>query len=86
MLWESDLNVELKSYTRYHIDAIVTDPTSGFKWRITGFYSNPDTNQRKESWELLQFLNSQFQMPWVCMRDFNEILSSFEKWRCSERP
>ena len=53
MLWERDLSVELKSYTRYHIDAVVTDPTSGFKWRITGFYGNPDTNRRKESWELL---------------------------------
>ena len=52
MLWESDLNVELKSYTRYHIDAVVIDPTFGFKWRIIGFYGNPDTNWRKESWEL----------------------------------
>ena len=60
MLWERDLSVELKSYTRYHIDAVVTDPTSGFKWRITGFYGNPDTNRRKESWELLHFLNAQF--------------------------
>ena len=39
MLWESDLNVELKSYTWYHIDAVVTDPTSGFKWRIIGYYN-----------------------------------------------
>ena len=44
MLWESDLNVELKSYTRYHIDAVVIDPISGFKWRITGFYGNSNTN------------------------------------------
>ena len=63
MLWERGLSVELKSYTSYHIDAVVTDPTSGFKWRITGFYGNPDTNRRKESWELLHFLNAQFQLP-----------------------
>ena len=86
MLWESDLNVELKSYTRYHIDAVVTDPTFGFKWRITGFYGNPNTNWRRESWELLQFLNAQFQMPWVCMGDFNEILSCSKKWGGLERP
>ena len=52
--------MELKSYTWYHIDAVVTDPTSGFKWKITGFYGNLDTNRRKESWELLHFLNAQF--------------------------
>ena len=49
MLWESDLNVELKSFTMYHIDSVVTDPTSAFKWRIIGFYGNSDTNWRKES-------------------------------------
>ena len=58
LLWEKDLDVELKSYTRNHIDAVVTDPRSGFKWRITGFYGNPDTHQRKESWNLLQFLSN----------------------------
>ena len=58
LLWEKDLDVELKSYTRNHIDATVIDPRSGFKWRITGFYVNQDTNQRKESWNLLQFLSN----------------------------
>ena len=79
LLWERELDVELKSYTRNHIDAIVIDSKLSLKWRITGFYGNPDTNQRKESWNLLQFLNSQFQMPWVCLGDFNEILYASEK-------
>ena len=60
MLWEIDLDLELKSYTRHHIDAVMTNPTFGFKWRVIGFYGNLDTNQRKESWEFLQPLNSQF--------------------------
>ena len=60
LLWERELDVELKSYTRNHIDAIVTDSKLSLKWRITGFYGNPDTNHRKESWNLLHFLNNQF--------------------------
>ena len=85
LLWVRGLDVEIKSYTRSHIDAIVTDSVKGFKWRITGFYGNPDTNQRRESWNLLHFLNAQYQLPWVCLGDFNEILKVSEKWGGPER-
>ena len=31
LLWKKDLDVELKSYTRNHIDVVVTNPRLGFK-------------------------------------------------------
>ena len=34
---------------------------------------------RPISWNLLESLHRQCQMPWVVFRDFNEILSSDEK-------
>ena len=79
LLWAGDLDVEIKSFSRHHIDAIVIDPKTGFKWRITSFYGNSKTSLRKESWSLLQFLKSQYQMPWMCLGDFNEIVSTTEK-------
>ena len=79
LLWVRDLDVEIKSFLRSHIDAIVIDPKSGFKWRMTGFYGNPEISLRKESWSLLRYLNSQYQMPWMCLGDFNEIVSATEK-------
>ncbi|KAL4638715.1 hypothetical protein ACB092_03G166100 [Castanea dentata] len=85
-LWVRGLDVEIKSYTQSHIDAIVTDLVSRFKWRITRFYGNPDTNQRRESWNLLYFLNAQYQLPWVCLGDFNKILKASEKWGGPVRP
>ena len=41
LLWERELDVELKSYTRNHIDAIVTDSKLSLKWRIMGFLWKP---------------------------------------------
>ena len=58
MLWSRDIKVEVQGYSRSYIDAVVTDPESGFKWRITGFYGNPKTHCRKESWDGSQELNS----------------------------
>ena len=43
MLWSRNINVEIQSYSRNFVDAVVTDPDSSFKWRITSFYGNPET-------------------------------------------
>ena len=49
LLWTREIDVEIKSFSRFHIDAIVTDQFLDLKWRLTGFYGNPDTNLRRES-------------------------------------
>ncbi|XP_075658762.1 uncharacterized protein LOC142628578 [Castanea sativa] len=79
MLWNGDIKVEVQGYSGNYIDAIVTDPDSGFKWRITGFYGNPVTHCRKDSWNFLRCLNQKYQLPWLCFGDFNEIVSMEEK-------
>ena len=38
-----------------------------------------------ESWNLLHFLNAQYQLPWACLGDFNEILKVSEKWGGTKR-
>ena len=80
MLRSRDIKVEIQGYSRNHIDAVVIDPDSNFKWRITGFYGNPETHCRKESWDLLRSLNQKYQLPWLCFGGFNEIVSVEEKF------
>ncbi|XP_030923509.1 uncharacterized protein LOC115950456 [Quercus lobata] len=79
MLWNRDIHLEVQSYSRYFIDAVVTEVESGFKWRITGFYGNPETWRRKESWDFLRSLNRMYHLPWLCFGDFNEVVSVEEK-------
>ena len=64
---------------------MVTEGGSGFKWRITGFYGHPETHLRKESWKFLDTLNNQYDLPWFCLGDFNEILSREEKQGGAQR-
>ena len=47
MLWSRDIKLEVQSYSRNFVDAVVTYSESGFKWRITEFYGNPETCRRK---------------------------------------
>ena len=79
MLWRRDIKVEVQGYSRSYIDVVVTDPELGFKWCITGFYGNPETHRRKESWDLLRSLSQKYQLPWLCFGDLNEIMSVEKK-------
>ena len=86
MYWKKEVNLEIKSYSRQHINAVVVEEESGFKWRLTGFYGHPETHQRKESWRYLNTLNLQFTLPWLCFGDFNDIISVEEKLGGAPRP
>ena len=79
MLWKREVQLEIMGYSRNHIDAIVTEQVSGYRWRITSFYGHPKTHKRKESWDELVALNRKFRLPWLCFGDFNEILLMSEK-------
>ena len=79
LLWSRDTNLEIKSFSNHHIDVVISESSNGFVWRFTGFYGHPEAHLREESWKLLSLLNNQFNIPWFCCGDFNEILFMNEK-------
>ena len=86
LLWKESQTVDVQTFSPRHIDAIVSDDGGDRKWRFTGFYGNPETNKREESWALLVNLSTRSALPWVCMGDFNEICHRGEKAGGGERP
>ena len=85
LFWTREINLEIKSFSGNHIDAVVREVDKNSIWKITGFYGHPETHRRYESWRLLSFLHSQFQLLWLCLGDFNGILSMHKKARGSVR-
>ncbi|KAA3467762.1 reverse transcriptase [Gossypium australe] len=77
--WKGNSLINLKSFSSYHIDVEVQDNECDTKWRLTGFYGNPEERGRRESWNLLRQLSIDQEDPWVVIGDFNEITSSDEK-------
>ena len=75
----------MKSYLDFHIEMVIDEglPT---QWRFVGFYGHPNANRRKNSWNLLRQISRRFDLPWVCVGDFNEIVSNAENSGGMDRP
>jgi exonuclease III len=78
LLWNDPVEIIIQSYTQNHIDAHIQVLPSRL-WRFTGFYGHPESHRHRESWALLKRLNGMDQLPWLCMGDFNEILTEEER-------
>ena len=48
-------------------------------WKLTCFYGHPVTAKRHESWALLEHLKQFQTQSWLCIGDFNKILTQEEK-------
>ena len=72
------MDLQIDTSSKNCIDAIVNKGKEDV-WRLTGFYGKPITHKRFESWNLLRQLNNRFNLPWVCVGDFNELRKCLEK-------
>lgn len=86
LLWRRDVVVAELSKSKSHIDVLVScDSLKITQWRLTGFYGEPRRERRKDSWYLMRFLRAQSASPWLCVGDFNEVLSAEEQIGVNER-
>jgi hypothetical protein len=85
LFWKDDHMLEIQNYTRRHINAVVKEEDSRSAWKLTCFYGHPVTAKRHESWALLEHLRQFQPQPWMCVGDFNEILTPEEKTRVALR-
>lgn len=53
LMLKNDMTVDVRSYNKRYIDAMVSLSNSNCKWCLTGFYGEPNTTLRKLSWETL---------------------------------
>ena len=84
-MWKQGIQVIVMNFSERYIDTVI-DHGMNDAWRFTGFYGDPDTTDRENSWSLLRDLSSRFSIPWVCLGDFNETIRAEEKQGWLDRP
>lgn len=84
VFWRHGLNFRIKNYSRYHIDAWVSEPGKD-DWRLTCFYGEANRSLRQNTWDTMARLRGESTLPWLCIGDFNEILRRDEQIGPNER-
>lgn len=86
LFWRGEVKVEVNKSSLSHIDMVVRGGDNLGQWHLAGFYGNPDTALRAESWKLLRELSGLYPLPWLIIGDFHEIVCASEKVRGTVRP
>ncbi|KAL8132330.1 hypothetical protein AgCh_007992 [Apium graveolens] len=71
MLWKEQDQAKVISYSQNHIDVEVRVEGLGL-WRLTGFYGEPNRNQRSRTWNLLRNLSRDSNLPWCVIAEVVE--------------
>lgn len=85
LFWGANVNLRVRSKSVRFIDAEVGGGPGEPRWRLSGFYGHPTTRLRYLSWQAIRELSDDDSLPWVILRDFNEVLHSDEKEAGSRR-
>jgi hypothetical protein len=84
LVWLSSVSVLIKPCNARCIDVHIT-LKNGIKWRATFVYGEPRRERRSEFWDFLCFMRAQWDGPWICCGDFNEVLNQDEHFGPRER-
>lgn len=49
LAWREHKRIQLKSFSRRHIDVIIDEEDEGYKRRFTGFYGSPYSHDRAKT-------------------------------------
>ena len=52
LFWRNGVDVNVKSMSKYHIDAIIKEVDGG-RWRFTGIYGESKTEEKENTWACL---------------------------------
>ena len=85
IFWKEDFDLTIETFSKNHIDTTM-NKNKAKEWRFTGFYGEPDAQNRHEAWARLKNLKSRGLAPWICTGDFNEITKQSEKLGGRTRP
>ncbi|XP_062174673.1 uncharacterized protein LOC133879886 [Alnus glutinosa] len=86
LLWNSDVQLEIHNYSRRHINAMIQNQNKAYTWKLRCFYGHPEVGKREEGWNILRCVSQMALSPWMCVGDFNEILTNSEKSSNIVRP
>lgn len=81
LLWNSNFveDIQLEK-TEQEIHVVVKIHAFNHSRLLSSIYASPRFEERKLLWNNLAFVANLHQLPWLMLRDFNEMLSCYDKF------
>ena len=76
VIWKNGFSVREVEYNKNLIAVSISD--SVCEWLMVGFYGLSYFSKNKKAWENLMALLESYPGPWMCMGDFNYVISEDE--------
>ncbi|XP_062028816.1 uncharacterized protein LOC133744789 [Rosa rugosa] len=77
--WRPEVKVEVISTGKHLIDTMINFSNLNASIRFTFFYGPPYLEDKAQFWSSLDHIFSSHEGPWICVGDFNELVSNDEK-------
>lgn len=67
ILWDQANDLEVINYSSFHIHTKIINLANAQCWFLIGFYGNPETSKRQNSWKLLSKISEYVEAPWCVL-------------------
>ncbi|KAH7855899.1 hypothetical protein Vadar_030351 [Vaccinium darrowii] len=77
--WNNDVDLDVEMVCKNFMHTIVTGKSNRNIWATTFIYGCPGRAGRELVWEKIRRFARSESLPWLCMGDFNQVLSGSDK-------
>lgn len=77
--WKDGVDVDVHFKSRNLFKCIIKWPSISSRWLCSFVYAPPNWQQRVVFWDKLRRISEENKFPWLCVGDFNEVGSIWEK-------
>lgn len=79
LLWSADVEIEVINFSINHILFWINPSIPNERMQVLAIYGYPEERRKKDTWALIACLKPRDDIPWLCVGDFNDLLSPNDK-------
>ncbi|KAG5517160.1 hypothetical protein RHGRI_037799 [Rhododendron griersonianum] len=77
--WMKEVEIDVDIVSKNFIHAVISEKASSSVWAATFIYGCPTRSGRVQVWDSIREIAYSERLPWLCMGDFNQVLSVEDK-------
>ncbi|KAG5553067.1 hypothetical protein RHGRI_011057 [Rhododendron griersonianum] len=77
--WKNEVEIDIEASTKNIVHTVISEKAFSHVWAASFIYGSPSREGRDQVWEEIKCIGCSESLPWLCIGDFNEVLSTSDK-------